>query len=82
MNRATAEELATLPGVGDTIAGRIIARRERLGAYRSVQQLREVRGIGETRLARIRPLVHVSDDGVAGPDGRPPAEAETGRRGS
>lgn len=83
LNRATAEELATLPGVGEIIAERIIQRRKYIGLYRSVQQLREVLGIGETRLAGIRPLVHVSTDGAtASGRSQAPEPARPGRHGS
>ncbi len=83
LNRATAEELATLPGVGEIIAQRIVARRQNSGLYHTVQQLLDVRGIGETRLARIRPLVHVSRDGTTVATGAPALQSpRTGRRGS
>jgi competence ComEA-like helix-hairpin-helix protein len=59
LNRATATELTALPGVGPTIAGRIIAFRQRIGRFGSVEQLMEVRGIGPKKLAAIRDLVVV-----------------------
>lgn len=82
LNRATADELATLPGVGEVIAGRIVQARETNGLYGTVQQLLEVRGIGEKRLARLRPRVHVSARSSAAPAGGPARqEAGAGRRG-
>ena len=83
LNRATADELATLPGVGEIIAKRIIRRREDSGLYGSVQQLLEVRGIGAARLARLRPLVHVSPGGATHETmGRSLGAVQKGRRGS
>jgi competence protein ComEA len=59
INAATAEELDALPGVGPTIAEAIVAHRERNGPFRSVDELVDVRGIGEARLADLRELVVV-----------------------
>ncbi|MFD0347438.1 ComEA family DNA-binding protein [Kitasatospora aburaviensis] len=57
MNHATLEQLDTLPGVGPTLAQRIIAFRMSHGSFRSVDQLRQVNGIGERTYAEIRPLL-------------------------
>ncbi|WP_281888332.1 ComEA family DNA-binding protein [Paenibacillus sp. YYML68] len=58
LNTATAEELDTLPGVGPSRAQAIIELRSKLGGtFRSVDQLREVKGIGEQTLKKIKPLV-------------------------
>lgn len=57
LNRASAAELQRLPGVGPGLAARIIAYRARAGRYQRVEELREVQGIGEKRLARIAPHV-------------------------
>ncbi|MGC8950858.1 helix-hairpin-helix domain-containing protein [Chloroflexus sp.] len=59
LNRATASDLEELPGVGKTLAERIIARRETQGPYRSVDELREVSGIGEKLFNQIAPLVTI-----------------------
>ena len=59
INTATAEQLDTLPGVGPATAAAIIEHRERNGAFRSVDGLLDVPGIGEAKLARLRPLVTV-----------------------
>ncbi|MFS0693705.1 helix-hairpin-helix domain-containing protein [Streptomyces nitrosporeus] len=57
LNAATPEQLETLPGVGPVLAGHIIDYRTEHGGYRSVDQLREVSGIGDRRFAELRPLV-------------------------
>ena len=59
LNRATIEELQRLPGIGKTLAQRVVERRTAHGPYRTVDELREVKGIGAKRLARIRPLLNV-----------------------
>lgn len=59
INRATGEELARLPGVGEGIAARIIEHRERHGAFRRVEHLLMVRGISERRFEELRALVTV-----------------------
>jgi competence protein ComEA len=59
LNTATAEQLDTLPGVGPATAAAIIAHREQHGPFTSVDQLLDVRGIGEARLEQLRDLVSV-----------------------
>lgn len=56
-NRATAVELDRLPGVGAALADRIVAYRQANGRFRSIQDLGQVQGIGDTMLGRIGPLV-------------------------
>jgi competence protein ComEA len=60
LNRASAEELMRLPGVGPAIAGRIVRARVERGGFRTVDELVEVSGIGPATLARLRPLVTVA----------------------
>lgn len=57
LNRASAAELEELPGIGKTIAERIVARRSEAGPYQSVEDLREVTGVGEKLYSQIAPLV-------------------------
>lgn len=59
LNRANPSELEELPGVGPTIAAAIVGHREREGAFRTVDDLLEVPGIGPSRLAQLAPLVRV-----------------------
>ena len=59
LNNATSAQLETLPGIGPALAGAIIAERDRRGGFRSVNELREVRGIGEKRFADLRDHVMV-----------------------
>ncbi|MBQ1098980.1 ComEA family DNA-binding protein [Streptomyces sp. b94] len=57
LNTATADQLDTLPGVGPVLARHIIDYRTQHGGFRSVDELREVNGIGERRFADLRNLV-------------------------
>jgi competence ComEA-like helix-hairpin-helix protein len=59
INRATREELAKLPGIGEGFAARICEHRARYGAFRRAEHLLMVRGISERRYARVRPFVTV-----------------------
>jgi competence protein ComEA len=59
LNAATVEQLDVLPGVGPVTAQRIVDWRTRNGRFASVDQLREVEGIGERRLGQLRELVRV-----------------------
>ena len=59
LNEAGAEELDALPGVGPATAAAIVAHRDANGAFRSVDALGDVRGIGPAKLETLRPLVRV-----------------------
>jgi competence protein ComEA len=59
LNTATTEQLDALPGIGPTFAAAILRERERRGGFTSVEQLRDVRGIGEKRFADLKDLVTV-----------------------
>jgi competence protein ComEA len=59
LNSATQVELEALPGIGPTLAEAIITERERRGGFRSVNELRDVRGIGEKRFADLKDKVTI-----------------------
>lgn len=59
VNTATAEQLEELPGVGPATAQAIVDHRRQHGRFRSVEELLDVRGIGEAKLAALRSRVRV-----------------------
>jgi competence protein ComEA len=59
LNTATAEQLDTLPGVGPATVQKILEYREQHGGFGSVEELGQVSGIGEKRLAALRDQVQV-----------------------
>ncbi len=60
INQATIQELESLPQVGPALAKRIVDFRETHGAFKSVDDLLKVQGIGEKILAKLRDRVSVS----------------------
>ncbi len=59
LNTATLRQIEELPGVGPSMAHRILAFREKSGPFEHVQDLLALRGIGEKRFEKIRPYVYV-----------------------
>jgi competence protein ComEA len=59
VNTAGAEELDSLPGIGQEYAKRIIQYREENGPFRSIEELKNVPGIGDKRFEQIKSLVSV-----------------------
>ncbi len=57
INTASAAELAAINGLGEVKAKAIVAYREQNGPFKSVDDLKEVKGIGEQMLAKLRPQV-------------------------
>jgi competence protein ComEA len=61
LNAAAAADLQLLPGVGPKLAQRIVDERRRRGGFHDVSELRSVKGVGPQTLARLEPLVRVTD---------------------
>jgi competence ComEA-like helix-hairpin-helix protein len=60
LDRATAEEIEALPGIGPALAARIVAHRDSTGSFGSMDALCEVRGVGSAMAKRLSPLVTFS----------------------
>lgn len=59
LNRATVEELCTLQGIGEAKAEAILAYREEIGAFTSVEQIQNVTGIGENLFKQIKESIYI-----------------------
>ena len=59
INTAPASELEKLPGIGKSLAERIVAYREEHGPFRRVEHLMMVRGISEKKFRELQSLVRV-----------------------
>ncbi|MEV0678131.1 ComEA family DNA-binding protein [Actinosynnema sp. NPDC050436] len=59
LNTATKEQLDALPGVGPVTAQRIVERRLKRGPFTAIEQLGEIEGIGEAKLAKLGDLVRL-----------------------
>ena len=65
INTASASELAAVNGLGEVKARAIVAYREQNGPFKSVDDLKEVKGIGDRMLAKLRPQVTLGSPGDA-----------------
>ncbi len=57
VNTATVQELQLLPGIGESRAVALVELRKRRGGFKSLEELKEVKGIGDASLVRLRPYV-------------------------
>ncbi len=60
LNTASLADLQTLPGVGPSLAQRILDYRKQNGGFKTIEELMNVKGIGEKSFEKIRPLVTVA----------------------
>ncbi len=70
LNTATAQQLDTLPGIGAAMAARIIEYRQKNGPFKKIEDLMNVRGIGEKNFLKIKDRLTVAPPKPAGPDGQ------------
>jgi len=57
LNRASEQELQALPGIGETLAERIVLAREETGGFHSKEDVLAVKGIGEATYEKIEPYI-------------------------
>ena len=60
LNTATAAQLEALPGVGAATAKLIIEHRQKNGGFKKVEELMNIKGIGEKSFLKLKPLVTVA----------------------
>ena len=60
LNTATVAQLETLPGIGKSTAERILEYRQKNGGFKKVEDLMNVRGIGEKSFLKMKPLITVT----------------------
>lgn len=70
LNTATVSQLEDLPGVGPALAARIVEHRQKNGAFKSVEDLMAIKGIGEKNFSKIQGYLSV---------GAPAAQRETAK---
>jgi competence protein ComEA len=60
LNTATVTQLEALPGVGMKVAERIVEYRQKNGGFKKVEDLMNVRGVGEKSFVKLKPMLTVS----------------------
>jgi len=74
LNTATAAQLEVLPGIGARTAARIVEYRQKNGPFKKVEDLMNVRGVGEKSFLRLKSMVTVGPSRAE----RPAATPQTG----
>jgi competence protein ComEA len=62
LNTATAAELQALPGVGASTAKLIIEHRQKNGGFKKIEELMNIKGIGEKSFLKLKPMVTVGSE--------------------
>jgi competence protein ComEA len=60
LNTATVAQLESLPGIGRATAERIVEYRQKSGGFKKIEELMNVRGVGEKSFLKLKPLITVS----------------------
>jgi competence protein ComEA len=62
LNSASVAQLQTLPGIGASTAQRIVEYRQKNGSFKKIEELMNVKGIGEKSFLKLKPLITVGGD--------------------
>lgn len=60
LNAATAEEFQKLPGIGPAMSERILQHRKEIGRFETLEQLKDIRGIGDKKFAKMLPFLRLN----------------------
>jgi len=67
INSASAQQLTALPGVGEKLAERIVEYRQKAGGFKSVQELMNVKGVGEKSFSKLQPYLTAGEAAAKAP---------------
>jgi competence protein ComEA len=76
INTATKDELVGLPGIGPAKAQAIVDYRKAHGPFKTVEELKDVKGIGAKRFEKLKPDLSVSGPSTAKPAAKPEAKPD------
>jgi competence ComEA-like helix-hairpin-helix protein len=63
INTATEREMKKLPDIGTTVARRIREHREKYGTFKSIQEIKQIRGLGKNSIEKIKDAISISGRG-------------------